>query len=381
MKLHRRANKHLYITTIFLLLFGLVFSAYAQSSRSKRADVNGNNLDKPLNILSQPAPKLTSDQKNLIKELNNDVVKIEVEFLDIGLTGAVRQVDSLPESIFEVFSKAAEEIKFEPEMKEGKPITVLKVIEYSFKPKEIPKIKVAPESAEKAEAIIKRAIEELGGEKYLQIKTQLAEGKYSVLSNGRNALFQSFTDVIVYPNKERTDFKRGGIKTIQTNYGDAGWIYDETVETLVDQTYAQVENFKRSMRTNLDNLLRGHWRGEAVLSYVGRRQASLGKRNEVVKLTFDDGFAVEFEFSDDGLPMKSVYSRTDSTGRDIKEEDRFAQFIETGGIKTPFIVDHFTDGKRTSRVNYESVEFNQAIPDSIFTKPDNIKAAKKKLKL
>jgi hypothetical protein len=90
---------------------------------------------------------------------------------------------------------------------------------------------------------------------------------------------------------------------------------------------------------------------------------------------------VEFEFSaDDGTPQKAVYKRTNADGEEIKEEDRYAQFVETAGIRSPFIVDRFTNGAQTSRINYESVEFNRTINDAIFTKPSNLKELKKDLK-
>ena len=245
--------------------------------------------------------------------------------------------------------------------------------------KETPK--ADSENIEKAEAVIKRAVETLGGEKYLNVKTQVGRGKFSLLQGGVNILYQSFTDVIVYPNKERTDFKASGIKTVQTNFGGQGWIYDGNSEVIGDQNESQIENFKRSMRTNLDNFLRGNWRGEAEISYLGKRPATLGKRNEAVKLTFKDGFEVEFEFAaDDGLPMKSIYRKLNADNEEVVEEDRFAQFVDIGGIKTPYIIDHFTNGKRTSRINYQSVEYNETIPDSIFQKPDSYKALKKDLK-
>lgn len=369
------------ILLIFTLIFSFTFVLSAQSSRTGRMNINKTTTDKPLKILSQPAPQLTKEQREIIKELKKEVIRLEVEFLDIGLVGAVNSLDVLPDEINEVLIKAAQEIKFEPEVKDGKRIDSIKIIEYSFKPKDISEIKTSPESAKKARLVLDKAVKALGGQKYLNIKTQIGEGKFSILRNGRNVSFQSFLDVIVYPNKERTDFKSGGSKLIQTNYGDKGWVFDETLETLEDQTESQVENFRRSMRINPVNFLRGAWSDEAVLSYVGRRQASLGKRNDVVKLTFEDGFEVEFEFSDKGLPKKAIYKRIDSEGREIKEENRFAQFVNIQGIKTPFIIDHFTNGVHTSRVNYESVEYNKTVPNSIFNKPENMKAAKKKLKL
>ena len=82
----------------------------------------------------------------------------------------------------------------------------------------------------------------------------------------------------------------------------------------------------------------------------------------------------------DGLPQKAIYRRTDADGEEIKEEDRYAQFIEVGGIRSPFIVDRFTNGKPSSRINYESLEFNKTFPESIFAKPATPKDAKKEIK-
>lgn len=238
-----------------------------------------------------------------------------------------------------------------------------------------------PESDEKAEAILKKAVEKLGGEKYLSVKTQIGRGKFSVLREKQVVSFQTFYDVIVFPDKERTEFKGGGNKFVQTNSGGSGWIYDGASETLSEQSAEQLENFKRGMRVSLDNLLRGNWRAEnAKLEYAGRRQAGLGKKNDVVKLTFEDGFAVEFEFADDGFPVKSIYKRVNAEGKEIAEEDRFAQFVDIAGIRTPFIIDHFTGGEHTSRINYESVEYNKKVSDSIFVKPGNTKEIKKDLK-
>lgn len=237
---------------------------------------------------------------------------------------------------------------------------------------------------EKAEAVIKRAVENLGGAKYLQATTQIGRGRYSIIRDGALISFQSFVDVIVFPDKERTEFKVAGGKTVQTNTGATGWIFDGEAQTINVQNKDQIENYKRGIRTSLDSLLRGNWRKETnvKLQSAGKRQAGLGKRNDVVKLVFEDGFTVEFEFSaDEGLPVKSIYKRKTSDGEDVTEEDRYAQFVEVQGIKTPFIIDHFSNNQQTSRVNYETVEFNRAISDSIFVQPKSAKELKKDLKL
>jgi len=234
---------------------------------------------------------------------------------------------------------------------------------------------------ERAQAIITKAIQIMGGDRYLHVGSQVGRGKYSLFQNNAVVSFQSFIDVIVFPDKERTEFRGGGSKTVQTNTGKTGWVYDGDQELIKVQTEKQVANFTTGLRVSLDNLLRGYWKGDAELSYVGRRPATLGKRNDVVRLTYKDGTPIEFEFADDGTPVKSVYKHTGADGTEVTEEDRYAQFIDVDGIKAPFIVDRFTNGSQNSRINYDSVEFNKSIPDSIFAKPSNPKELKKDLKI
>ena len=239
-----------------------------------------------------------------------------------------------------------------------------------------------PRTDERAEAIIARAIDRLGGNRYLQVRSQISKGKFSVMKAGSLISFQTFLDVIVFPDRERTEFKNQGTKHIQVNTGSTGWVYDGDQELVKIQTGNQVANFKQGIRTSLDNLLRSYWKGDAELTYIGKRAATLGKRNEVVKLTYKDGFSVEFEFSsDEGLPQKALYKRADASGEELKEEDRYAQFIEVNGIYFPFVVDRFTNGSHASRINFESIEVNQSIPEGIFEKPTSPKEARKDIKL
>ena len=235
--------------------------------------------------------------------------------------------------------------------------------------------------AQDAEAILKKASDSIGGERYLKVTTQVGRGRFSSMKDGLISSSQTFIDVIVYPDKERTEFKGGKTKFVQTNVGSNGWVYDGDQELIKVQDETQVENFQHGMRVSLDTLLRGSWRGKGQLSYVGKRPSTLGKRNDVVRLKYDDGLTIEFEFAEDGTPMKASYKRTNSDGEEVTEEDRYAQWVDVGGIRTPLIVDRFTNGKPTSRINYDTFEFNVRLPDSIFDKPSHPKALKKDLKL
>jgi hypothetical protein len=243
--------------------------------------------------------------------------------------------------------------------------------------------KPAAENTAKAEGIINHAVEVLGGSNYLNVKTTVGRGFFTAFKDGVSQLPARFVDYIAYPDHERTEFVGGGIRVIQTNIGETGWLFDGATKTLSDMKAPQIADFKRSMRTRVENLLHGWWRKEgAALSYVGRREAGVGKRNETVKLTYTDGLSIEYEFgAKDGLPAKVIYKRTrkkedSEETEDISEEDRLAKPITVQGITAPWVVDHYINGVQTSRISYELLIYNQPLPDSLFVKPANIKAIK-----
>ncbi|HZG52378.1 MAG TPA: hypothetical protein VEZ40_09590 [Pyrinomonadaceae bacterium] len=231
---------------------------------------------------------------------------------------------------------------------------------------------------EKAEQIVRRAIEAQGGSTFLAVRTIIGRGYYTPFDKGISLLPQSFIDYLVFPDRERTEFRGARGRNIQTNAAGGGWLYESSTQTLVDMKTEQLEDFRLAMRTSTDNLLRGWWRKEgARLTYLGRREAGLAKRNEAVRLTYPDGFTVDYELgAKDGLPAKTFYKRKNADGEEVMEEDRYASYQVIAGLTVPFVIDHFRAGVQSSRINYDSVEFNAAIPDTLFAKPASIKAIK-----
>lgn len=333
--------------------------------------------DSPLVILKKPRPTLTREQSKRPPHMQGSII-LRVTFLADATIGEIKPVVELPMGLTENAIEAAKLIKFTPQIKNGNPVNLTRQIQYIYEYGAF--TNSLPD--ERAEEIIKKAVEKLGGAKYLQVKTIVSSGNYTLFRGGTADLPSSFIDVVLFPAKERTEFKQQGNKTVQTNSGENGWIFDAGTQTLRDQNPAEIANFKQSRRTSLDNILRGAWRLEnAKLSYVGKRAATLGKRNEVVKLVYSDGFTVEYEFDGtDGMPMKAVFDGKDENGA-AKEEERYAQFVDVQGVSVPFIVDRWAGGKQVSRINYSKIEINKNVSDSIFTKPADAKSLKKDLKL
>ena len=236
---------------------------------------------------------------------------------------------------------------------------------------------------EKSQQIIDKAIQSVGGAAYLNVSSVIGKGFYTTFNQGVSQLPAKFVDYVAYPDRERTEFTGGGIKTINTNDGDKGWLFDGAVKTITDQGPTQIEDFKRAMRTSLEYVLRGWWKKEGgKITYVGRREAGLAKRNETIRLTSPNGFWVEYEFgAKDGLPSKIIYKRVrknmdSGDEEETTEEDQFFKFITIDGVTASWVIDHFINGKQSSRINYESIQYNQKLADSLFAKPENVKAIK-----
>jgi hypothetical protein len=240
------------------------------------------------------------------------------------------------------------------------------------------KPQAAAKADEKALAVVARAVEALGGTAYLGVRSVTSKGYFTEFREGQSGIPVTFRDYLVFPDRERTEFKGAGVQALQVNAGETGWAFDAKKKSLTDVTPEQAESFRTTLRTSIDNLPRGWWRAEgASLAYVGRREAGLARRNEVVRLTYPDGFEAEFEFdAREGLPAKVIYKRPNAEGDTVEEEDRYAQFLTIQGARFPFVIDHYRAGQQSSRVNYETVEFNKPVPDSLFAKPTDIKTIK-----
>jgi hypothetical protein len=236
---------------------------------------------------------------------------------------------------------------------------------------------------EKPEAIIRQAIEVYGGPVYLNVHTVIGRGLYTSFRDGISQLPATFVDYIVYPDKERTEFTGGGTRVIQANFGEQGWNFDGATKTIKDQKPEQIEDFKFAVKTSIDYLLRGNWRKQgAKLSYVGRREAGLAKRNETIRLDYPDGFWIEYEFgARNFLPAKVIYLRSrknadSGLSEEYTEEDLLEKPITIDGITAAWVVDHYVNTKQFSRIAYESIEYNKPVADALFVKPATIKGLK-----
>ena len=119
-----------------------------------------------------------------------------------------------------------------------------------------------------------RAVEALGGPNYLNVQTVVGKVFTPPYRDGMSQIPANSSITFAFPDRERTEFIGAGFSTIQTNSGDTGWLFDGAVKKISDQTPAQVEDFKRAMRTSSRIFcVAGGRRKAGKVTYVGRREA------------------------------------------------------------------------------------------------------------
>lgn len=103
--------------------------AFDKADDFKDADLNAA-YDKPGKIISKRPPQYNARaRENGVQ----GTIKVAVEFGADGRIRYVVPIRGLPDGLTENVVKAASEIKFEPAIKNDKPVTVIKFVEYSFR--------------------------------------------------------------------------------------------------------------------------------------------------------------------------------------------------------------------------------------------------------
>ena len=94
-----------------------------------KVDDSQEGADKPFIIVLKPRPKYTEAAR---RAQTQGVTRLRVTFLASGGIGSVSPLNELPEGLTEEAVAAARKIVFVPMIKKGTPVSITKLIEYSF---------------------------------------------------------------------------------------------------------------------------------------------------------------------------------------------------------------------------------------------------------
>lgn len=87
-------------------------------------------INEPVKILEKPKPAYPTSNTGTV--CIQGTVTLRVQFLAFGIIGKIIPVSTLPYGATENAIEAAKRIRFRPAVKNGLPITVTKLVQFSF---------------------------------------------------------------------------------------------------------------------------------------------------------------------------------------------------------------------------------------------------------
>lgn len=225
---------------------------------------------------------------------------------------------------------------------------------------------VAQENAVKAKTLVNQAIQALGGQAYLDVKTMSQQGRTYSFHRGEatnaGVLFWRFVN---FPDRERIELtKQRDISYVYN--GDKGYEITFKGTAMLDQK--TLDEFLRRREHSLEWVLR-RWINEpgVALFYEGAAVAANKPADQVsIMNTKNDSVTLYFD-STTHLPLKKTFTwRDPADNLRNTEEELYDAYRPTQGIMTPYSVTRFYNGEMSNQRFLNTVTYNETLNDSMF---------------
>lgn len=223
------------------------------------------------------------------------------------------------------------------------------------------------ESVRKARAILDQGIQALGGDAYLNWKTQTSAGRsYSFHHGEPNSVGTLFWRFKEFPDKDRLEVTKKR-DVIEIFNGDKGYeVTYKGVRNLDEKD--ELTPYLRRRHYSLDLVLR-QWLHEpgVALFYDGQTVAAQKETDEVMIMNAkNEAVTLNFDINTH-LPVKKSFVWRDPLDKQRNvEEEIYDNYRLTQGIQTPFDVTRIFNGDMAFQSFLTSASYNQPLDASMF---------------
>lgn len=217
----------------------------------------------------------------------------------------------------------------------------------------------------KAQELLDRAIQALGGPAFLRFKSLSTRGRVFAIAEGATSGFAPFESSVEYPDKRR--FSYGKKKpVVLVNNGERAWQLDRYGMTR--QEPEQVRRWKVSNRYNLENCLRLRIHEPGVLIQDGGVDFVDNLPARVVDLMDARRVEVKLYFHRTTfLPVRIFYRVQNPQTREWDEfAEVYGDYQKIQDIQTPMHITRFLNGERFSEIFRNSAQYDENYPPNYF---------------
>lgn len=216
----------------------------------------------------------------------------------------------------------------------------------------------------KAQELIDRTIQALGGPAFLSFKRLSTRGRIFAIEDEVTAGLAPFESAVEYPDKRRLSYGKKQ-PVVLINNGERAWELDKY--GLTNQRPEQIQRWKLSTRYGLENLLRLRTHEPGVLIQQGGVDFVDNSPVHVVQILDEQAQIKLYVHKDTFLPVRIAYRVRDPETHDWQEyADVYGDYREIQGIETPMHITRFLEGERVSEVYRNSAQYDESYPANTF---------------
>ena len=223
----------------------------------------------------------------------------------------------------------------------------------------------ALEKSRQARALLDQAIEALGGEAFLNLKSEKMEGRVYSFRRDQLTGLATFVSYTRYPDQQREEYGKNK-ETIMVYSGDQGWEIDIHGVKPVPEEEMEFRRERRSMGAFY--ILRYRLQEPGILlEYAGRDLLGTQAVDVVNFIDADNRVATFYLDRLTHLPVRVTWIRRDpKTRQRIEEEEILSNYFTGQGVTAPRQITRQRHGAKIFEAFVQKVYYNLPLPDSLF---------------
>jgi hypothetical protein len=224
----------------------------------------------------------------------------------------------------------------------------------------------------KAQQLLDRTIQALGGPAFLSFKTLTTHGRLFSLEGGNGGGgFVYFDSQVQYPDKRRLSYGLGkkGKPIVVVNNGDQGWEIDRMGMMHLESD--EISQWKFANRYSLENLLRLRIHEPGALVQAAGSDFVDNVAVDILDIVDAQQSQIKLYLAKQtGLPTQISYRKWNATIQDWDEySDTYSDYRPFQGIMTPMHITRSLNGQRVAENYRSTAEYNETYAPELFVAP------------
>jgi hypothetical protein len=217
----------------------------------------------------------------------------------------------------------------------------------------------------KAQQVVDRVIQALGGPAFLKVKRLTTRGRIYSIRDEATSAYAPFESFVEYPDRRRFSYGKNP-PVILVNNGDQAWELDRYGQTT--QPAEQARRWGISNHYSLENLLRLRIHEPGILIQPGGVDFVDNVATQALDMVDAQGTQLKLDLNRQTLlPVRVTYRVRDPKTGDWSEfADVYSDYKNIQGIMTPMHIARFLDDERVSEVFRSSAHYDDEYPPTYF---------------